>query len=480
MRKEYLRKLINQREPGEWLILALAFSVTLLHAGLLLVDIYQGNYGLELLLRGIGRLLTVYLMILAWRLRKSAFRKAITCSIASMLLLMCSNYVYEEYIFQALLLLLGPICLFRLQKAFQNRFRSRWAAPALALAVWLSAVAGASLLFCLFSLSDFDEIWFIYPLLLAEAAASMWLSQKRFEKAEFWRTTLLRWWAACLLLVLWILNEYRVADMRYDPCWFGFVSAGLPFFLAVLLRFLKGKLRSPWLSGGAFFACVLILFLCNLSTNLGPSRELYYICLPLIIYTIEGAEDRGSACPHVLRAGYALLCGGLTFAVNERLRTVFYDLGGPAVNISVSARVDWLAYRLAGLKSFFAGSAQPFEELLGYPGYGDHYKYIFASDDIGAAIFGHGWWWLPVMLALVTLVSVLLLKTQWTNPAHNYCKNEFALSFFLRAAINLPAALFMYSTAGVTFPFSLHSMMDLMWLWLLFDRNMAVQRMNNK
>ena len=81
-----MSKLIKQRKPQEWLILGLALGVTAIHMGLLLVDEYQGSYTRELLLQGIGRVLTVYLMILAWRLRNTAFRKAIACSISSMLL----------------------------------------------------------------------------------------------------------------------------------------------------------------------------------------------------------------------------------------------------------------------------------------------------------------------------------------------------------------------------------------------------------
>ena len=106
---------------------------------------------------------------------------------------MCSTFYYEEYIFQALLFLLSPVYLLYLHKAFQKRARGRWAAPALASAVWAATMAGASLLFCLFSLSDFYEIAYIYPLLLAEAAVSLWLSLRCFEQAELRRKTLLRW-----------------------------------------------------------------------------------------------------------------------------------------------------------------------------------------------------------------------------------------------------------------------------------------------
>ena len=63
-------------------------------------------------------------------------------------------------------------------------------------------MVAASLLFFFFSLCDFDEIATIYPLLLVEAAVSLWLSLRRFASAELRQKTLLRWWAACLLLVL--------------------------------------------------------------------------------------------------------------------------------------------------------------------------------------------------------------------------------------------------------------------------------------
>ena len=77
------------------------------------------------------------------------------------------------------------------------------------------------------------------------------------------------------------------------------------------------------------------------------------IILALVVYWQNPVK--GTVVGVVGSAGLVVGLFGLLFAANERLREIFYDLGGPAINIDLSARADWLGYRINTVKAFVTG-----------------------------------------------------------------------------------------------------------------------------
>ena len=163
----------------------------------------------------------------------------------------------------------------------------------------------------------------------------------------------------------------------------------------------------------------------------------------------------------------------MTFLNSERLRMVLYNLGGPAIDIPNSPRVDWLSYRLGGLRSFFAGNIYYYE---GQPGAGN----IIETAVIEEPVYPYYWLYFFILVLVVVLVSILLLRMRGPDAARRRSRNYLAVSYLLRVAIIIPGALFMYGVSGVAFPFEPFSLMDILVLWLLFSEQGAGKELRRK
>ena len=152
---------------------------------------------------------------------------------------------------------------------------------------------------------------------------------------------------------------------------------------------------------------------------------------------------------------------GLLFATNERLREVFYDLGGPAINIDLSTRADWLGYRMNAIKAYISGD---FPSMYGLYSHTSNYGFMWTVEDkFTPYVF-------PIAIAIfvfVVITAILLVK----NAKNQKLASVFAASIILQALISLAEgiALF-YGSIGC--PFTGYYIVDFVVLaWLLSSKN---------
>lgn len=466
-----MNKLAQMRTKREWLILALALIVPLLGLSFTALDEGLQYAGLELTeaLAGLG---AVCLMLLAWKSRKTSLTKAVLLGSASTLLVLASDYYPDEDRFLAFLIVMLPLCLSGLMRLLMKK-RTQEQAILICCVASLPIVAAFCLVWSTMTWTDMSDLWPRLLVLLIETAVWSLLVDRTYASGEERSAKLWRAWLLCALLCCWILGESKLEGMLTLSCWYDLYWYAQPLLYALLLRFLKKRGVRP--AGLIYFALCLLVYRLNLSgTHCGPSGDIFFLLMPLIVYTGETRRDGKPLQRHLLRLGYTLLCCGLTYLNSERLRMVIYDLGGPAIDIPNGPRVDWIAYRLAGLKSYFAGNVEAFDALTGFRDFENYENYVYYGG-FGAQTYRHGWWWFLVLVLAVVAVSVLLLRMKWPDPALNRSKNYLALSYLLRAAIYVPGVLFMYIISGVDFPFSPYQLMDLLLLWMLFEKQKATE-----
>lgn len=461
-----MNRIIQLRTRREWLILGVAMLVPVHELTSLFMEYGWGTVRNELVeaLAGVG---AIVLMLLAWKVRKQSLTKAALLSAASMLLILVNDYYPDEMEFCVFFLILTPLALAGLQRLFMRKTSSQKRAVLYGAAVWMAFVLLARLLWSFLTWDSMDDAWATLGILLLGTAVWSYLLMRSYpdrDKRESW---LRRAWLLLLLLCFWMLGEYRLTGMIYGTCWYSLYWYSLPLVYAGVLRFLGKKVQGSTRRDLAYFAFCTLVFWNNMSgRHYGPSGEIFYLLMPLIVYACELPREEKTLSSHLLPPAYVLLCCGLTFAESERLRTVLYHIGGPAIGIPAGPRVDWIGYRLAGLKGFFTGDMQEYWSLAGL----SEKEYAILcrfTEDQG---WQHSWQWFFVLVPIVAAVAVLLLRTRWETPPMNRSKAYLAVGYLLRMAILVPSVLFQYASSGVALPFDI-SLMDFLALWLLFDRN---------
>ena len=460
-----MRKLLHIRTPQQRRILALSLIVPVL-----MLAFYAVQYGWvparNELVEALAGIAAVCLMLQAWNVHEQSLAKAVLFGSASTFFMLASDYYPEEDRFLVVLVMAAPLCLEGLKHWYLKK-REKEHAIICACITWLAITAVSCILWALVTRNGAEELYPIVFIQLIETAAWSLLAAREHSSEEERTKTLWRAWLLCLLFCYWILGERTLSGMFYNTPWYSLYWSSLPLIYAWLLRLLKKQQLSCRVVCLVYFAFCLVVFWNNMSgRHSGPSGEIYFVFMPLIVYAGEKRREEKSVSTYAFPLLYALVCTWMTFLNSERLRMVLYDLGGPAIDIPNSPRVDWLSYRLGGLRSFFAGNIYYYE---GQPGTGN----IIDTAVIEEPVYPYFWLYFLILVLVLAAVSILLLRLHWSDAALNRSKNYLAVSYLLRAAIIIPGVLFMYGVSGVAFPFEPFSLMDLLVLWLLFAEQMA-------
>lgn len=461
-----MNRIKQMRTRREWLILGVAMLVPLHELISLFMEYGWGTVRNQLVeaLAGVG---AIVLMLLAWKVRKKSLTKAALLGTASMLLVLVKDYYPAETVFRVLFLILTPLALAGLRRLLMRKTSNEKRALLFGAAGWTALALLVRLLWSYLTRHDLDDAWASLGILLAGTAMWSYLMLRPCPDEDERKSRLRRAWLLLALFCFWMLGEFRLTGMIYGTCCYSLYWYSLPLIYAGVLRLLNKKLLGNTRRDLAYFAFCALVFWDNMSgRHYGPSGEIFYLLMPLIVYACELPREEKTLSSHLLPPAYVLLCCGLTFAESERLRTVLYNIGGPAIGIPEGPRVDWLGYRLAGLKGFFTGDMQEYWSLAGLP----EDEYALLCDLTENQGWQHSWWWFFILVPIIAAVAVLLLRTRWENPALNRSKGYLAGGWLLRMAILVPSVLFRYSSIGVALPFDT-SLMDFLALWLLFDRN---------
>ena len=467
-----MSKLLHIRTPQQRRILALSLIVPVL-----MLAFYAVQYGWvsarNELVEALAGIAAVCLMLQAWNVHEQSLAKAVLFGSASTFFVLASDYYPEEDRFLVFLVMAAPLCLEGLKRWYLKK-REKEQAIIRACITWLAIAAASCVLWALVTGSGAEELYPIAFVQLIETAAWSLLAAREYSGEEERKKTLWRGWLLCVLFCYWVLGERTLRGMFYNTPWYSLYWSSLPLIYAWLLRLLKKQKLSHRMVCLVYFAFCLVVFWNNMSgRHSGPSGEIYFLLMPLIVYAGERQRSEKSISGVVFPLAYTLVCAWMTFLNSERLRMVLYNLGGPAIDIPNSPRVDWLRYRLGGLRSFFAGNIYYYE---GQPGADN----IIEPALIEEPVYPYYWLYFFILVLVVAVVSILLLRMRWSDSAQNRGKNYLAVSYLLRVAIIIPGALFMYGVSGVAFPFEPFSLMDLLVLWLLFSEQGAGKELRRK
>ena len=460
-----MSKRLHIRTPQQRQILALSLIVPVL-----MLAFYAIQYGWvpvrNVLVEALAGIAAVCLMLQAWKVHKQSLPKAVLFSSASTLFIHASDYYPEEDRLLVFLVMTAPLCLEGLKRWYWKKHEKEKAILC-ACITWLVIAAAGCVLWALVTGNCAEELYPIAFAQLIETAAWSLIAAREYSGEEERTKTLWRAWLLCVLFCYWVLGERTLRGMFYNTPWYSLYWYSLPLIYAWLLRLLKKQQLSSRVVCLAYFAFCLVVFWNNMSgRHKGPSGEIYFLLMPLIVHAGEKRRDEKSVSTYGSPILYALVCAWMTFLKSERLRMVLYNLGGPAIDIPNSPRVDWLSYRLGGLRSFFAGNIYYYE---GQPGAGN----IIDTALIEEPVYPYYWLYFFILVLVVAVVSILLLRMRGPDAARSRSRNYLAVSYLLRVAIILPGALFMYGVSGVAFPFEPFSLMDLLVLWLLFSEQGA-------
>ena len=456
-----MSKFIHIPTPQQRRILALSLSVSVL-----MLAFYALQYGWVpariALVEALAGIAAVCLMFLAWEVHRKSLTKAVLFGSASTFFMLASDYYPDEDRLLVFLVMAAPLCLEGLRHRYLKKHEKEQAIIC-ACITWLVIAAVSCALWALVTGNGAEELYLIAFVQLIETAVWSLLAARDYSGEEERTKKLWRAWLLCVLFCYWILGERTLRGMFYNTPWYSLYWYSLPLIYAWLLRFLRKQQLSRRVVYLSYFAFCLVVFWNNMSgRHNGPSGEIYFLLMPLVVYAGERRREEKSVSACGFPILYALVCAWMTFLKSERLRMVLYDLGGPAIDIPNGQRVDWLRYRLGGLRSFFAGNIYYYE---GQPGADN----IIDTALIEEPVYPYYWLYFFILVLVVALVSILLLRMHGSDAAHNRSKNYLAVSYLLRVSIIIPGVLFMYGVSGVAFPFEPFSLMDLLVLWLLFS-----------
>lgn len=443
-----------------------------------------GNYALSSLILGGGMLVLFYL---SWTFRDKSIIKSVMLSTAA-LLVPCLTIYYDledmgEALFSIIMLILPVFSVSLFYWLLRNKF-----ADGLKKAL-LSCVPCISLLLilCIAADEDFSDAYSMFALWTAESLN--WSFALNVKEVSGREKRKLQWrsWLICLVMFFIYITCQGYTFYWMNRRFFNkALTLGLPFVYVWYIRWLGGKIgqgsreRFTKIAASYFgFAACLYIFSTGITYAIfsnydwTPDLGIYYILIALIVYAGEMKVIRGGTKgKHFFPALFGLLyiggCSFLTFMGNERLRQIIFHLGGPAINISKQYRVNWLEYRIAALKSFFAGNV---DEILAIPtlhkneGFEAYEGSWYSGAGLGGAIFRTGWWWLLILAVLVIVVSVLLFRMKGDDAGRNRIRKYMAVSYLVRLLMTSVLFMFMFVGNSVEFPFGLYAAMDLVILY---------------
>ena len=268
-----------------------------------------------------------------------------------------------------------------------------------------------------------------------------------------------------------LLNSLYTNDLFVflsDSCWGEAVYAAMPILYAMVFRLLMSR---KWHDALKF---VLYYAFCLFTIRV-YWYGLFGLVMPILICLVESRDsNQNSRWFPVTSTLYTVAWAILSFFWDKRLREIVFDLGGPAVNIQLTERVDWLGYRLAAVKSYHAGNTYAFMKYFlknGQPlDYWENqgYQLYYSDDFLGALTFQFGQIWLVIMVILVIVVAVLLLKKNMSLPQTMHRNRQYmGISYLIRAALSCVYIVTMTRWSGRDFPFNAEMLMDLLVLWIM-------------
>lgn len=465
-----MNKLIQMRTRQEQRILTLVLTVPVLMLGFRILD---GGWrsARDILVESLAGIAALCLMLHAWKIHKKSLTKGILFGSASALLLLASDYYPEEDRLLVIMVMAAPLCLEGLKRRFVKRHGKERASLSACIA-WMVIAAAICTVWSFITGNHALELYLLLLVELIETAGWFLVIIRKYSDEQERAKKLWRAWLLGLLFCYWILGEKSLSGMFYNTPWYSLYQAGIPLLYVWLLGFLKEQKLSRLNVNLIYYTFSLVVFHSNMSWwHYGPSCEIFFLLMPLIVYLGEKQRGSKTISDYVLPPVYTIVCSWMTFVNSERLRMVLYDLGGPAIDIPSSPRADWLQYRFGALKSFFAGNIYYYE---GQPGLQFINNNIDCSK-IEEAVYPFFWFYAFVLVLVAAAASVLLLRMHWSNEALNRSKNYLVVSYLLRAAIHIPGTLFLYNVSGVGFPFAIYSLMDFLILWLLLERNRMME-----
>lgn len=442
------------------------------------------------------------LCCLSWAFRKKSIPKSVACAAAALLMPGLAGSFYggngSNAFIGSVLLVLPMLVVSMVHRLLGDRFAN---------GIKKALLDGA--LPCVFLVAVC-----VYMQLGPDSMSVMWIAQALIWSyalnlpddggTEKRRMTQYRLWLVCsgLIWTFIVFAEpyFYSMHMRYMSI---ALQACLPFIYVWLFRKLEEKImrdgsgRFGVMAAGYFGAALLLCLLWAVCFGRFPNSYIsasdtgiFYMLMALAVYVKESKatrekaehtrEEAGNTQKNTkgraaaVLSGIVYICGGagILLGVNERLRQILFMVGGPAVRIVKTARIHYLGYRLAALKSFFAGNADaiaafaaahPDEKLETYTYYAD-------SCRLGGAVYRMGWWWLPVLIALVLVIVWILFRIRYEDAAKNRMKQYVLIGYLIRMVLASVLYLFLFESVSVEFPFGLYGGMDLVILYLFFIR----------
>lgn len=463
---------LKDKKRAFWLILLPAAAVSVIHIALLhrygVDECGVRNYAWYNVSDYYLDCLIVWMMLCAWRVRKTDFSRGLLLGTLSAFTYFCTlsprMYDLVEFV-NGLLALAAPFLVWSVAAKLRGKLEKGKAAVRCgvlwAAAVFVATIAAAFL--------DGSESWLagylVFPaaVVIAEGCVCIWLSVREYGDKKTREKWLWRAWLGCLALTVCITSELST-ELRFwaSSCWGAAAEAAMPILYALLLRLLR-RSRNGALTLALYYGfCLFTVHAFGLG--------LFGLVMPILICAFE-SRDSGQKTwrTAAISALYALAWAALCYFRDDRLREIVYDLGGPAVNISAAGRINWLGYRLAAVKSFFAGNFDAFSAVSGlpyeeYPGY---LAYTY-TDRLGPLLYRFGRVWLPVLMLLVITAAVLLLRSGHAQPRTGRRNRQYmAVGYLLRAALACLYIVTMTWNGGRDFPFLAQNPMDLLMLCLL-------------
>ena len=474
-----IRPLDQKKQP--WIILALAATVTVIHIVLLhlygVTEWRTHHYAWYTISEGLLDCLIVYAMLCAWCLRSANLPHALLLGTVSMLAFYLSffNYMYKiddgvEFV-HGILTQIAPFMLWSIMYRLCEKLEKKKASVICGV-IWGLAVLAITAT-AVFIDSSMDWLFdYLIPatVIIFEGCACIWVSARKFQDEQERKKWMWRVWLGGLAIAV-LLNSLYTNDLFVflsDSCWGEAVYAAMPILYAMVFRLLMSR---KWHDALKF---VLYYAFCLFTIRV-YWYGLFGLVMPILICLVESRDsNQNSRWFPVTSTLYTVAWAILSFFWDKRLREIVFDLGGPAVNIQLTERVDWLGYRLAAVKSYHAGNTYAFMKYFlknGQPlDYWENqgYQLYYSDDFLGALTFQFGQIWLVIMVILVIVVAVLLLKKNMSLPQTMHRNRQYmGISYLIRAALSCVYIVTMTRWSGRDFPFNAEMLMDLLVLWIM-------------
>lgn len=485
--------MIKNNRSRIWLIkelmpLIFAVCVSILHY--VLISQNDAYYLMHAAFTGIIGCLMILLFCWSWKFSGTSIVKSVLLGTSAVLVSFfgIKSSPYDMlYGIEVFLILIFPIFIVSL---------SNWALKKLitgkSFNVFLNLIPVLILMIIVCTATDegTSEDYLILAVWLAESL--LWNLALNPENQDAEKRIHIQWisWLVCLGIFLVFVSSHSdyVWILMNSLYWNKALILSLPLLYPFIFRQMckaapvDGR-AEYMICAGYFGICTLLYFF---SIGITHSRSmtmhdwsadlgLYYVILSIIVYIAEiktyQRENAGKVRPFytaLFPALYAIVCIVITFFQNSRLREIVYNLGGPAIDVSEGDRVNWLAYRLAALKSFVSGNFEAFAGSWDLNNEG--FQNLQYSYRWGAVAFRYGWWWLIAASALIIAAAVTMLRSEWSDPQLNRCKNYLAASYLLRLLMCFVFIVFMFTSYSIPFPFDMFGTMDLMILILLLAK----------